>query len=99
MKANIHPTYFPQAQVSCVCGNTFVTGSTKNGIKVEICQKCHPFYTGTQKFVDTVGNIEKFRSKIKVATAKQAVASDKKKKIQEDERRPKTLREMLQGAK
>lgn len=99
MKANIHPTYFPQAQVSCVCGNTFTTGSTKPQIKVEICAKCHPFYTGTQKFVDTVGNIEKFRSKIKVASAKQSVVSDKKKKVQEEQRTPKTLREMLQAAK
>lgn len=99
MKTGIHPTYYPQAQVSCVCGDTFVTGSTKPSIKVEICSKCHPFYTGTQKFVDTVGNIEKFRSKIKVATAKQAIVSDKKQKIAEEERRPKTLREMLQAAK
>ena len=99
MKANIHPTYFPQAQVTCVCGNSFVTGSTKPQIKVEICSNCHPFYTGTQKFVDTVGNIERFQSKIKAAAAKQAVASDKKKKIQEEARQPKTLREMLQAAK
>lgn len=99
MKANIHPVYFPAAQISCVCGNTFTAGSTKPQIKVEVCAKCHPFYTGTQKFVDTVGNIERFRSKVKVASIKQAVASDKKKKMAEEEHRPKTLREMLQQAK
>lgn len=99
MKANIHPTYFPQAQVTCVCGNTFVTGSTKPQIKVEICSNCHPFYTGTQKFVDTVGNIERFQAKMKTAAAKQAVVTAKKKKIQEEARQPKTLREMLQAAK
>lgn len=99
MKANIHPQYYPQAQVVCACGNTFTTGSTKPSIKVEICAKCHPFYTGTQKFVDTVGNIEKFKTRQKVAVAKQAVAKQKKVKQQEEDNRPKTLREMLMATK
>lgn len=99
MKSNIHPTYYSDAQVVCACGNVFTTGSTKQQIRVEICAKCHPFYTGTQKFVDTVGNIEKFQTKQKVATAKQAVAKQKVKQKQEEENRPKTLREMLQATK
>jgi len=99
MKANIHPQYYPQAQVFCACGNTFTTGSTKPVIKVEICSQCHPFYTGTQKFVDTVGNIEKFKSRQKVAAAKQAVVKQKKVKQQEEDNRPKTLREMLLATK
>lgn len=101
MKQGIHPTYFSDAQVVCACGNTFTTGSTKQQIRVEICAKCHPFYTGAQRFVDTVGNIEKFQSKQKVAVAKQAVVKQKvqQKQEEEEENRPKTLREMLQAVK
>ncbi len=99
MKANIHPAYFPDAQVVCACGNTFTTGSTKQQIRVEICAKCHPFYTGAQKFVDTVGKIEKFQTQVKAAAAKQATVKAKKVQKQEDDRRPKTLREMLQATK
>ena len=61
MKEGIHPTYH-QATVTCNCGNTFVTGSTKKGdvLKVDVCSKCHPFYTGKQKQVETGGRIDKF---------------------------------------
>jgi len=62
MKDGIHPEYI-RCQVSCGCGNKFVTRSTKPEIHVEICSACHPFYTGKQKFVDTAGRIEKFRTK------------------------------------
>ncbi len=95
MKANIHPTYYPQAQVVCACGNTFTTGSTKPQIRVEICAKCHPFYTGAQRFVDTVGKIERFQAKQKSAAVKQAVVKQKKEEKQKEALRPKTLREML----
>ena len=60
MKIGIHPQYYPEAKVSCVCGNTFTTGSTKPEIRVEICSKCHPFFTGKQKLVDSAGRVEKF---------------------------------------
>ncbi len=60
MKTNIHPTYHNDATVTCACGNTFVTGSTMKEIRVELCSKCHPFYTGKQKFVDTARRVEKF---------------------------------------
>ena len=100
MKSNTHPTYFTDAQVVCACGNTFTTGSTKQQIRVELCSNCHPFYTGQQKFVDTIGTIDRFQAKMKVAASKQAVMSDKKKKKQERETfRPKTLREMLLSQK
>lgn len=62
MKKDIHPEYKP-TRVTCGCGNTFVTRSTKSEIHVEICSKCHPFYTGKQKFVDTAGQVEKFQRK------------------------------------
>ncbi len=62
MKAAIHPEYH-QARVICACGETFVTGSTKKDIRVEICSKCHPFYTGQRKFVDAEGRVQKFARK------------------------------------
>ncbi len=62
MKDKIHPKYY-QATVTCGCGSVFQTGSTKEKINVEICSACHPFFTGTQKFVDTAGRVEKFQKK------------------------------------
>ena len=63
MKADIHPTYYPDATVTCACGNTWKTGSTQKEIRVEICSKCHPFFTGKQKLVDSAGRVERFRRK------------------------------------
>ena len=62
MREGIHPNY-QQATVTCNCGNTFVTGSTKENIHVEICSKCHPFYTGKQKLVDTSGRVDMFKKR------------------------------------
>jgi large subunit ribosomal protein L31 len=63
MKKGIHPQYYEEATVRCACGNEFKVGSTKKEIRVEICSKCHPFFTGEMKFVDTEGRIEKFMKK------------------------------------
>lgn len=63
MKKDLHPKYNEQAQVTCACGNTFTTGSTKDELKVEICSECHPFYTGKQKFVERGGRVERFKKK------------------------------------
>jgi large subunit ribosomal protein L31 len=63
MKEKIHPKYFAEAKVSCSCGNTFVTGSTKPTLKVELCSACHPFYTGEKRMVDTAGRVERFRQR------------------------------------
>jgi len=71
MKEKIHPQYFPQAKVICSCGNTFFTGSTKKEIHVELCSKCHPFYTGAQRMVDTAGRVERFRRRYEKQTEKQ----------------------------
>jgi large subunit ribosomal protein L31 len=62
MKANIHPEFF-DAQVSCVCGHTWSTKSTKKELRVDICSNCHPFYTGKQKLVDVEGRVEKFQKR------------------------------------
>ena len=61
MKSEIHPNYYPTAVVTCACGNTFMTGSTRPELRVEICSNCHPFYTGKQKLVDTGGRVERFK--------------------------------------
>lgn len=63
MKSDIHPTYFEQATVRCVCGNTFTVGATKESIEVEVCAKCHPFYTGKEKVLDAMGQIQKFKKR------------------------------------
>jgi large subunit ribosomal protein L31 len=62
MKADVHPKYYV-TQVTCGCGNSFTTRSTRRELKVDICSACHPFYTGKLKFVDTAGRIEKFKTK------------------------------------
>ena len=62
MQDAIHPAYY-ETQVTCGCGNSFVTRSTRKELKVDICNACHPFYTGKLKFVDTAGRIEKFKNK------------------------------------
>ena len=62
MQKTIHPKYY-ETTVSCACGNKFKTRSTKKNIRIEICSKCHPFFTGKQKLVDTAGRVERFRRK------------------------------------
>lgn len=63
MKEKIHPKYFTDANVTCSCGNTFTTGSTRQTLRVELCNKCHPFFTGEQKIIDTAGRVERFNKK------------------------------------
>lgn len=72
MKTDVHPTYFPEAKVTCACGRTFTVGSTSEKIEVEICSNCHPFYTGNDKIMDTAGRVEKFKARRAAATPKKA---------------------------
>ena len=62
MKDGAHPDY-PAAQVVCACGNTFVTKSTRGDFQVDVCSNCHPFYTGTQKLMDTAGRVDRFKKR------------------------------------
>jgi large subunit ribosomal protein L31 len=62
MKEGIHPEY-PPATVTCACGNTFVTRSTRGDFQVDVCSNCHPFYTGTQKLIDAAGRVDRFRKR------------------------------------
>lgn len=64
MKKDIHPKYYPKATVRCACGNTFTVGSTKEFMEIEICAKCHPFYTGKEKIIDTMGRVERFKKRL-----------------------------------
>ena len=66
MKDKIHPEYYTDATVTCSCGNTFNIGSTRKAIKVELCSKCHPFYTGERRVVDTAGRVERFKRRYKM---------------------------------
>src|SRR5512139_103199 len=66
MKQGIHPTYYPDAQVICSCGNTWTTGSTQKVIRTDVCSKCHPFFTGEQRIVDTEGQVDRFYKKLQV---------------------------------
>lgn len=97
MKAGIHPQYNESITVTCSCGNSFLTGSIKESIRVDLCSKCHPFYTGTQKLVDTEGKVEKFARKRKIAQKQQAVIQAKKQVEQKKQQlqRPNSLAEMV----
>ena len=66
MKDKIHPQYYTDATVVCACGNSFTTGSTKKLMKVEVCSKCHPFFTGEYRMMDTTGRVERFKRRYKI---------------------------------
>jgi large subunit ribosomal protein L31 len=68
VKDKIHPKYYPEARVTCACGNTWVTGSTKETIRTDVCSKCHPFFTGQlQRLVDTAGQVDRFTKRFERA--------------------------------
>ena len=99
MKAQIHPQFNEDTKVTCVCGNTFTTGSTLPEIRVEVCHKCHPFFTGEMKFVDTLGRVEKFQKKQQHA---KVIREEKAKKVEEQKMRPErpdSLKAMIELAK
>lgn len=95
MKQNIHPTY-EQMVVTCACGNTFTVGGSRKALHVDVCDKCHPFFTGTQKFIDAMGRVDKFMAKRQAAVG----YVKKAKKGQEvADKTPKSLKEMLDAKK
>jgi len=79
MKQDFHPTYHTDVKVTCACGNAFVTGSTTDEIRVEICSNCHPFFTGKAKLLDAAGRVDKFNERLARATAakKESVKTQK----------------------
>lgn len=102
MKAKIHPTWYPEAKVTCACGNTFTTGATLPEMRVEVCEVCHPFYTGQMKFLDAAGRVDAFRSKMQ-GTVKHVNKTEKRKlkklkKMQEEAARPESLAQLREQA-
>lgn len=103
MKANIHPQWHPDAKVTCACGNTFITGSSLPAIRVDICSNCHPLFTGQQKFVDTLGQVDRFikkteSSKIKQEERKRILEARKSKVLEKKKDRP-SLKDLLMQAR
>ena len=77
MKKGIHPKYYPEAKVTCACGNSWTTGSTVPEIRADICSACHPFFTGEQRIVDTGGQVERFRRRLAQASTLQQPVAEK----------------------
>ena len=75
MKEGIHPKYFPEAKVTCSCGNTWTSGSTRAEIHTDVCYKCHPFFTGEQRIVDTEGQVDRFYKKLEARNQYQAAVT------------------------
>src|SRR3989344_4878018 len=99
MQMQIHPKWYPKAEVKCACGNAFTIGATIPSIHVEVCSACHPFFTGQMKFVDTAGRVDAFKSRQKMASKKVLSKSDRRrlkreKRIKEELERPDTLSEL-----
>ena len=67
MKDKIHPKYYPEAVVRCACGNTWVTGSTAEEVRTDVCSACHPFFTGEQRIVDSEGRVDRFYRRLRQA--------------------------------
>jgi len=109
MKKDIHPKYNNELKITCSCGNTFVTGSTleDSEITADICSKCHPFYTGEQKIVDTDNVVRKYEERLEKSkkmsfTSKKEKMTKRRKKMEEMASTPATslsLRDMLANAK
>ena len=96
MKKGIHPQIFDDVVVTCTgCGTSFTTLSTKHSISVHVCSKCHPFYTGEQRLIDTKGKVEKFQKKMSQAKVYKASQEEKKSKKNKDQKEVKSLRELL----
>ncbi|MBN1994005.1 MAG: 50S ribosomal protein L31 [Anaerolineae bacterium] len=82
MKSNIHPKYYPNAQVICSCGNTWTTGSTVEVIRTDVCSQCHPFFTGEQRIVDSAGQVDRFLKRLDRYSEHQADMSKRQQQAQ-----------------
>jgi large subunit ribosomal protein L31 len=100
MKKDIHPEYFPEARVVCGCGNTFVTGATKQLIKTDICSACHPFFTGEQRIVDTAGQVERYMRRLekREEMGKTVASSAEPEEEQQEDAAPKEKRRKRRAA-
>lgn len=103
MKQGIHPTWYPNTKVICACGANFTTGSTMREIRVDICSNCHPFFTGQTKFVDTLGQVERFQKKVQDSVVKKQkikeVQERRTVKVQVEKSDKPTLKDLLLQAR
>lgn len=103
MKANIHPAWFGEATVTCACGNAFTTGSTLAQIRVEICSKCHPLFTGQAKFVDTLGQVDRFIKQTESSKVKQEerrkIEQARKERVEVRKKERPSLKDLLMQAR
>lgn len=103
MKQGIHPTWYPNTKVICACGANFTTGSTMSEIRVDICSNCHPFFTGQTKFVDTLGQVERFQKKVQDSVVKKQkikeVQEKRTAKVQVEKSDKPTLKDLLLQAR
>lgn len=103
VKANIHPVFNTDVTVTCACGNVFTTGSTLSAIRIDICSNCHPLYTGTQKLVDTLGQVDRYAKKVEASKAKieqrKVIEENRKSKIEEVKKDKPSLKDLLMQAR
>lgn len=92
MKTDIHPKYFESVEIRCSCGNVVIAGSTKETLKTELCSKCHPFYTGQQKLIDTAGRVDKFAARMKRSAALKDAAQ---KRVEAKKKKPEVYQEKI----
>lgn len=85
MKDKIHPKYYPEAKVVCACGNEWVTGSTQEALRTDVCSACHPFFTGQQRIVDASGHVDRFRQRVERSRRMQS--ESERREVQREERR------------
>lgn len=98
MKKGIHPKYYPNAKVICSCGNTWTTGSTKPEIRTDLCNVCHPFFTGEQRIVDTAGQVDRFVKRLEAKAEFDAAAQERAEAaIREKEERKRRRRMIFAG--
>jgi large subunit ribosomal protein L31 len=81
MKKDIHPKYYPNAKIHCLCGAAFTMGATKPELEVEVCSQCHPFFTGKEKIIDVAGHVERFRQRAERSRQIQAAQPAKKPRV------------------
>ncbi|HHX44578.1 MAG TPA: 50S ribosomal protein L31 [Chloroflexi bacterium] len=94
MKDKIHPKYYPEARVICACGNEWVTGSTQEVLRTDVCSVCHPFFTGQQRIVDVSGHVDRFRQRVERSRQLQTEA-ERREAQREERRRARTLVEVV----
>ncbi len=95
MKKGIHPKYYPNAKVICSCGNTWTTGSTKPEIRTDLCNVCHPFFTGEQRIVDTAGQVDRFVKRLEAKEEFEAAARQRAEAAVREKEERKRRRRMI----